>query len=516
MLGYAYYNIAILLKYNYVVRNDGNAFQYFNNAYENGIYEACYHLAKYYENGDIIEKNDTLALKYAYEGFKHSIFTCLNLIIRMDKEDTSFFRNIQDEYVSNFLKYKGILQDEEGVLLDKFTDENITDSCKKEVLSYVNELYQCLNIQYKQKEISNEEQLERELQFIQFGTKDVVFKKMHYLLKLGYDQYINRFVEDEDYTNFSVYLLNQAKNNSEAFKENLLKDTCLSCMFGIISNDYRCISILFECIYELYKYYLKDKYELSRQLLIIVFNIYKLIYDNNLEENLIKSNEIYGKLFYEYSIKMNHIDMASFASKLLQKSIDLEYTDEKYQMMNHLYEMFDFYSDTDILKLNAENEMDEIILNILDSDNIRIEDANIDYLNEEYDFAKETYESIIQDNLNSSLVGIAHYNLGIMYLQDCITDEIDSIRALNEFKRAYENGCVEASLMIGYIYFEGKNGVEKNYIEAFKYFTLAYKHHIMIASYYIGICYLYGYGVDMNEIKSNEYNTIYLNYCNSK
>lgn len=58
---------------------------------------------------------------------------------------------------------------------------------------------------------------------------------------------------------------------------------------------------------------------------------------------------------------------------------------------------------------------------------------------------------------------------------------------------------------IGAIYYHGDGGVESDNNLAYQYFKMASDKGNMPAHYYVGMCYLYGYGVPKDSRKGNEY-----------
>jgi TPR repeat protein len=66
------------------------------------------------------------------------------------------------------------------------------------------------------------------------------------------------------------------------------------------------------------------------------------------------------------------------------------------------------------------------------------------------------------------------------------------------WKKAAENGDVDAQVLLGSLYADGK-GVNKSYQEAFKWYYKAAKQGYSLGQYYVASCYNAGKGVDKND-----------------
>jgi len=69
--------------------------------------------------------------------------------------------------------------------------------------------------------------------------------------------------------------------------------------------------------------------------------------------------------------------------------------------------------------------------------------------------------------------------------------------AASNLKRSAEDGYAPAQNELGRCYYTGK-GVEKNYTEAFRWFSRAAEQGNDAAEYNLGCCYYYGKGVEQN------------------
>jgi len=61
---------------------------------------------------------------------------------------------------------------------------------------------------------------------------------------------------------------------------------------------------------------------------------------------------------------------------------------------------------------------------------------------------------------------------------------------------------VDAMYCLGMNYYEGTGGAEKDYYQAFKWFKKAAMHEHVFGQYYLGLCYLYGRGIEKNNLRA--------------
>ncbi len=81
----------------------------------------------------------------------------------------------------------------------------------------------------------------------------------------------------------------------------------------------------------------------------------------------------------------------------------------------------------------------------------------------------------------------------------CAQDQIDLVA----IKEEALNGNMYSQSMLGLSYYNGDNGVELNYVEAVKWFTMAAKQGETYAQYYLAKCYDNGDGVRENKYEAN-------------
>ncbi len=81
------------------------------------------------------------------------------------------------------------------------------------------------------------------------------------------------------------------------------------------------------------------------------------------------------------------------------------------------------------------------------------------------------------------------------------------VEAFRWYCAAAEQGDTHSINMVGYYYLFGKGGIQKNYNEAVKCFQKLFElgKELASANLYLGICYEYGYGVEMNPEKAFSY-----------
>lgn len=95
---------------------------------------------------------------------------------------------------------------------------------------------------------------------------------------------------------------------------------------------------------------------------------------------------------------------------------------------------------------------------------------------------------------------IAMANLAVLYKygKGC---KLNYNKARQWFKKSSDQGNHKATYSLGYLYLKGFGSIEQNYKKAIQYFE---KSEYPMAKYWLGVCYLNGYGVDKNTSKANE------------
>lgn len=95
---------------------------------------------------------------------------------------------------------------------------------------------------------------------------------------------------------------------------------------------------------------------------------------------------------------------------------------------------------------------------------------------------------------------IAMADLGILYKygRGC---KLNYNKARKWFKKAAKLGNSKASYSLGYLYLKGLGTISQDYSKAVKWFE---KSEHPMANYWLGVCYLNGYGVEKNLNKANE------------
>lgn len=97
----------------------------------------------------------------------------------------------------------------------------------------------------------------------------------------------------------------------------------------------------------------------------------------------------------------------------------------------------------------------------------------------------------------------AQYRLGCFYRDDYgVMSEEE--KAAEWFKKAVAQGNTDAMVALGRCYEYGKDGVDKNYYEAYSLFTKAAEQDNADAIYYKGIMLMHGYGVDADPNRGFE------------
>ncbi len=95
---------------------------------------------------------------------------------------------------------------------------------------------------------------------------------------------------------------------------------------------------------------------------------------------------------------------------------------------------------------------------------------------------------------------IAMGDLGVLYKYG-IGCRLNYNKARKWFKKAAELGNDKSAYSLGYLYLKGFGNIEQNYIKAVQWFK---KSDYPMATYWLGVCYYYGYGVSQNIEKANQ------------
>lgn len=95
---------------------------------------------------------------------------------------------------------------------------------------------------------------------------------------------------------------------------------------------------------------------------------------------------------------------------------------------------------------------------------------------------------------------IAMADLGILYKMG-VGCEINHKKSKKWLKKAAKLGNYKAIYSLGYLHLKGAGNFNQNYKKAVKYLK---KSNYPMAKYWLGYCYLFGYGVTKNIEKANE------------
>ncbi|AZJ36643.1 T9SS type A sorting domain-containing protein [Tenacibaculum singaporense] len=92
-------------------------------------------------------------------------------------------------------------------------------------------------------------------------------------------------------------------------------------------------------------------------------------------------------------------------------------------------------------------------------------------------------------------------DLGVLYKygKGC---KLNYNKAIKWFKKAAEKRNNKAAYSLGYMYLKGFGTVKQDYVKAINWFE---KSDYPMAKYWLGVCYYYGYGIDKNVVKANEF-----------
>lgn len=107
----------------------------------------------------------------------------------------------------------------------------------------------------------------------------------------------------------------------------------------------------------------------------------------------------------------------------------------------------------------------------------------------EFQKAATIYESMVVTYPSAA------YELGLMYKRGVLNDPFmpDYSKAEKYFKKALDNGYVQAALEIGHLYFNPTGAFEKNFIIAQKYYSIAAENGSPDAQYFLGFMYQNGH-----------------------
>ena len=97
----------------------------------------------------------------------------------------------------------------------------------------------------------------------------------------------------------------------------------------------------------------------------------------------------------------------------------------------------------------------------------------------------------------------AQYYIGKLYYKGEVIEK-DYKKAFEYLKKAADDGNVNAQYYIGTLYYKGK-GIEKDYEKAFEYLKKAADKGHIDAQYNLGFCYAEGKGIEEDFKKAFEY-----------
>ncbi|KAK8865535.1 Interleukin-1 receptor-associated kinase 4 [Tritrichomonas musculus] len=128
---------------------------------------------------------------------------------------------------------------------------------------------------------------------------------------------------------------------------------------------------------------------------------------------------------------------------------------------------------------------------------------------QDFNKAKECFEKSIElynEESTQKVNYMAHLDLGLLYYIYGFGLENNYQIAKEHFEISANEHNLEANLMLGNLYFNGK-GVEVDYKKAFEYYktVLQIDNNNFVALYYIGKMYLDGVGVDKDDVKAKKY-----------
>jgi TPR repeat protein len=90
----------------------------------------------------------------------------------------------------------------------------------------------------------------------------------------------------------------------------------------------------------------------------------------------------------------------------------------------------------------------------------------------------------------------------IAYVPEVTAEEAAKSNSIEELKKEAAEGNPSSQFWLGVCYTEGKAGVEKDYDEAYKWFSKAYEGGSTSAGYSLGLCYKNGQGVTQDYAKA--------------
>lgn len=217
-------------------------------------------------------------------------------------------------------------------------------------------------------------------------------------------------------------------------------------------------------------------------------NIYKEILQN--EESVTDANSkyIYGKI---YSLGLGVEENKSKANEYFKAGNDF-FTENENEYNNYKLGLNYYYGRGTEKNYQKAVEALKQVTNISEAYTVIAEIYEKGGYGLEKDLGEATkYYKIAAENNNK----IGLYKSAVFASQN--NNFVEAVQYYNKvLKLGYEIGKVSYNL--GLIYYNGANGIERNYVEALKSFKEAANNNILVANYYLGKIYYWGDGVERN------------------
>lgn len=343
-------------------------------------------------------------------------------------------------------------------------------------------------------------------------------------------EYIS-IVNDEDRETILNYMKNEDILNLEGNRINPEEDdSCFLFAIEIIFNDETIKNIRFDDLFSapsviqmLYKTIknINNKYEKDyAEKILIQLAIYAIISTSNdefqnlkdcyyiLEKELEFSNE--GKTIFEFKEKPEHIvNTLRDNLKVINEEKYREYINSAMLKLNYYYATIPGYH---LMDLASERDVDELAYEIIyfnkGTDELKKESkANICAMNELCE--RYYYSNLYNEAFNlANEISLKGHKKAIYTKILCTYlgngTQKNEVEAFNELtKYVNEHVYFKARELLGEMYYFG-NGTQQNYKKAFECFKEA-DGILASAEYYLGLMYINGQGVEVDEKKGLDY-----------
>lgn len=134
------------------------------------------------------------------------------------------------------------------------------------------------------------------------------------------------------------------------------------------------------------------------------------------------------------------------------------------------------------------------------------------------DRALELFTMSASTGFPTSIFNLAMYHLsGFKHARgDNYRHTPNLLEVAKLIKKSAELGDPSGMAKLGEYYFEGKNGVVQNYLEAFKWLDKSSKYGIPDSFYYLGAIHYVGLGIDKDLLEAHKFFNLTVTYSSAK